>query len=60
MIRDIFGEDGLLARALPGYEPRPQQLEMAQAVLEAIEMDRPAVVEAGTGRIFCKSGTSLR
>jgi len=49
MIRDIFGEDGLLARALPGYEPRPQQLEMAQAVLEAIELDRPAVVEAGTG-----------
>ena len=49
MIRDIFGEGGLLARALPGYEPRPQQLEMAQAVLEAIELDRPAVVEAGTG-----------
>jgi ATP-dependent DNA helicase DinG len=49
VIREVFGPGGLLARALPGYEPRPQQLEMAQAVMDAIASDRPVVVEAGTG-----------
>ena len=49
MIRDIFGDGGLLARALPGYEPRPQQLEMALAVMRALTEERPTVLEAGTG-----------
>ncbi|HJZ85274.1 MAG TPA: helicase C-terminal domain-containing protein [Polyangia bacterium] len=49
MIREIFGDGGVLARALPGYEPRPQQLAMAQAVLAALREQRPTVVEAGTG-----------
>jgi len=32
-----------------GYRPRPQQLEMAQAILEAIESGGSLAVEAGTG-----------
>lgn len=38
-----------LPRALPGFEPRTQQLEMALEVLAALNEDRPVVVEAGTG-----------
>jgi len=34
---------------VPGYRPRPQQLEMAQAILEAIESGGALAVEAGTG-----------
>lgn len=34
---------------LPGYEPRPQQLEMAQTIEEAIRTNRHALIEAGTG-----------
>ena len=45
----VFGEHGPLARAIPGYRARPQQLEFAQAVLEAIEKKGALVAEAGTG-----------
>jgi ATP-dependent DNA helicase DinG len=44
-----FAEGGPLAAHIPGYRPRPQQLEMARAILDAIEADAPLVVEAGTG-----------
>jgi len=33
----IFGEGGLLARALDGYHPRQSQIEMARAVASAME-----------------------
>jgi len=33
----IFGEGGLLARALDGYRPRASQIEMARAVAAAME-----------------------
>ena len=45
----ILGPDGLIAKKLPGYEDRPQQLAMGQAVEMALEHDRHLVVEAGTG-----------
>lgn len=45
----IFAEDGILARHLQGYRPRPQQLEMAQAIAAAIQGNRVLVTEAGTG-----------
>jgi ATP-dependent DNA helicase DinG len=45
----IFGEGGTLARALPGFRFRSQQLAMAQAVARAIALRRPFVAEAGTG-----------
>ncbi len=46
---DIFGPDGLLARALPNYEERPQQLAMSQRVWEALQARKTLLVEAGTG-----------
>src|SRR5262249_25292399 len=45
----IFAPDGPLARAVAGYRGRPFQLEMAQAVAEAIAANAVLVAEAGTG-----------
>lgn len=44
-----FAPDGGLSRAVPGYRMRPQQLEMAQAVTQALERHGILVAEAGTG-----------
>ncbi len=46
---DVLGEDGLVAQAYDGYEMRPQQIEMAQAVQKAFNKPRHLAVEAGTG-----------
>ena len=46
---DLLGPNGRLAARLAGWESRPQQLEMARLVTEAIRLRRHAVVEAGTG-----------
>jgi len=48
-VEEIFGPDGLIARAHPEYEHRPGQVEMAEAVLRAFEERRHLIVEAGTG-----------
>jgi ATP-dependent DNA helicase DinG len=48
-IGDILGPGGALARAIPGYEVRPSQLEMAEQVADALRTRRPLMVEAGTG-----------
>jgi ATP-dependent DNA helicase DinG len=48
-IENILGPHGLLSRALPGFEFRPSQLEMAILIQEAIEQELPTLVEAGTG-----------
>jgi ATP-dependent DNA helicase DinG len=45
----IFSESGPLAASLSGYRLRPQQLEMAQAIHDAIEQRKVLVAEAGTG-----------
>jgi ATP-dependent DNA helicase DinG len=45
----ILGPDGAIARRLRNYESRPQQLEMADAVAEAIADKHHLMVEAGTG-----------
>jgi ATP-dependent DNA helicase DinG len=47
-LEEIFGPGGTLEK-LPNYEFRSSQLEMAQAVLDAIERDTHLCVEAGTG-----------
>ena len=36
---EVFGPDGLIARAHPEYEYRPGQMEMARAVMRAFEED---------------------
>ncbi len=48
-VGDVLGPGGLLARALPGYEPRPSQVTMAEQVADALLTRRPLLVEAGTG-----------
>ena len=47
--RSILGPDGAIARRLPNYEARPQQLQMADAVTHALAEQRHLMVEAGTG-----------
>ncbi|MVW71808.1 ATP-dependent DNA helicase [Bordetella sp. 15P40C-2] len=48
-ISQFFAEDGPLATALPGYSPRPAQIELSQAIGEAIQDRATLVAEAGTG-----------
>ena len=45
----ILGPTGKIARRLPSYEHRSEQLAMARAVTDAIERPGHLVVEAGTG-----------
>lgn len=47
--RDILGPDGRIARRLPAYEHRPEQLDMADEVAQALQEQRHLMVEAGTG-----------
>lgn len=46
---DLLGPEGPLVRALDGYEHRPSQLAMADAVENAIREGGVALIEAGTG-----------
>jgi ATP-dependent DNA helicase DinG len=48
-LRQVFSSGGLLSRWHPAYEFRSGQLEMAEAVEEAIANKRHLIVEAGTG-----------
>ncbi len=48
-IGEVLGPGGLLGEHLPGFSWRPQQQEMAEAVLEAFRRRRVLVAEAGTG-----------
>lgn len=48
-LQTIFNQQGALAQYISGYSERPQQLEMAQAILHAIENHQQLVAEAGTG-----------
>jgi ATP-dependent DNA helicase DinG len=49
MIETIFSAEGALGQAIPGFQPRQSQLDMAQAVEQAILHQSQLVVEAGTG-----------
>ncbi|MEY3173699.1 MAG: helicase [Planctomycetota bacterium] len=48
-VADVLGPGGAISRRLSGYEPRAEQLEMAQAVERAIENRTHLIAEAGTG-----------
>ncbi|MCH8114367.1 MAG: DEAD/DEAH box helicase family protein [Chloroflexi bacterium] len=48
-VEEIFNEGGSVEKSLPGFESRPEQVEMARAVAAAIESGEHLVVEAGTG-----------
>ena len=45
----LLGEDGALSHALDAYEHRPQQIEMAERINEALNDGRHTMIEAGTG-----------
>jgi len=47
--RQFFSRRGALSKWHPGYEYRPGQLEMAEAVESALADKRHLIVEAGTG-----------
>jgi len=48
-LHQFFGPAGLLSRTHPAYEFRRGQLQMAQAVEQALAEKRHLIVEAGTG-----------
>jgi len=48
-VYDFFAPGGVLARTHPAYEFRRGQLQMAQAVEQALQGRRHLIVEAGTG-----------
>jgi ATP-dependent DNA helicase DinG len=48
-LSEAFAPDGALRAAIPGYRERRQQVEMAQAIAQAIESTGVLVAEAGTG-----------
>src|SRR5499427_6573919 len=48
-LEEIFGYDGPLARALPDFKVRHEQLRMAEGVSAALAARESLVVEAGTG-----------
>ncbi len=48
-VRDLLGPEGPIARRLPDFEPRPQQVQMAIAIERAFAERRHLIAEAGTG-----------
>ena len=48
-LTQIFGDDGAFARKLPHYRARNEQIEMAEAVTNALNDVGCAILEAGTG-----------
>ena len=48
-LHQFFAPGGILSRTHPAYEFRRGQLQMAQAVEQALEEKRHLIVEAGTG-----------
>ena len=45
----FFGRNGPLARVLPGYEERPAQRKLSEAVAEVLDVGGLLLAEAGTG-----------
>ena len=48
-LEHVFSADGPLARAVPGYRPRPGQVELAGAIARTLRDKGVLVAEAGTG-----------
>ena len=48
-VAEVFGDAGALASALPAFESRPAQRDMAEAVAGTLESGGVLLVEAGTG-----------
>ena len=48
-IKTLFAADGALSAAVSGYQPRPGQQELAEAVADNLSDDGILLAEAGTG-----------
>src|SRR3954471_14010844 len=48
-VRSAFAGGGPLEAAIPGYRERDQQVDMAEAIAQAIDSTGVLVAEAGTG-----------
>ncbi len=48
-LSEVLGPDGLLAKHIDGFSFRPQQLQMAHSVAEAMADSTVLITEAGTG-----------
>ena len=48
-VRSLLGPQGPIARRLPEFEVRPQQLALAEAAADALRNRRHLIAEAGTG-----------
>jgi ATP-dependent DNA helicase DinG len=48
-VENVLGPDGLLAAALPGYEARPCQLQLANVIEKVFAAGGRLLAEAGTG-----------
>lgn len=46
---EALASEGLIARRMPGFEVRPQQLEMVEEVARAFDEREHLLIEAGTG-----------
>ncbi|HWD22494.1 MAG TPA: ATP-dependent DNA helicase [Burkholderiales bacterium] len=49
LLQRAFAADGPLAAKIPGFKLRSQQLEMAEAIAQAVDATDVLVAEAGTG-----------
>ena len=45
----LIQANGLLSRALKGFEPREQQQQMMLNIIDAYNQNQIALIEAGTG-----------
>src|SRR5574343_1433777 len=48
-VEQAFAPDGPLAKAIPGFAPRRQQMEMAEHIAHTLKENGVLVAEAGTG-----------
>ncbi|MFQ6113940.1 MAG: helicase C-terminal domain-containing protein [bacterium] len=48
-LTQIIGKHGPISKKLENYEYRPQQIQMVECVSQAINEDKIAIIEAGTG-----------
>ncbi len=49
ILKKAFAADGIISHVIPGFEKRPQQLEMALSVWDSLTNGGHLLVEAGTG-----------
>ena len=48
-VQQVLGEDGIIQQYIPGFQPRPSQLGMAELIHQSINDHKSQVIEASTG-----------